>query len=128
VAEEPGGREIALLHRQFQTQHEALYAYTTAEAVECINLRLAALVPKPAVQLPEQPAGRAENARAEERRAYFPETGPVPMPVYQRDRLGSGAMLPGPAVVEDEWSTTLIYPGQRLQVDRWGTLIIEEIR
>ena len=123
---EPYDWDMAALHRGFQAKHEALYAYSTTEPVECMNLRLAALVPQPAVQLPELSAGTATAALVGERQAFFPETGLVSMPVYRRDWLGSGATLPGPAVVEDEWSTTLIYPEQRLHVDRWGTLRIED--
>jgi N-methylhydantoinase A len=118
--------DIAALHRAFQAQHEALYAYATAEPVECINLRLAALVPQRAVQLPALPVGTAQTALVEERQAFFLETGVVTIPVYRRDRLGCGAVLQGPAVIEDEWSTTVVYPAQRLQVERWGTLILED--
>jgi N-methylhydantoinase A len=123
----PHDWDMVALHQAFQAQHEALYAYHTAEPVECINLRLAALVPQHAVQLPTLPVGTAAVALVGERQAFFPETGAVSMPVYQRHQLGSGAEFQGPAVVEDEWSTTLVYPGQQLHVDRWGTLCIEDI-
>ena len=123
----PHDWDMAALHQAFQAQHEALYAYCTAEPVECINLRLAALVPQHAVQLPALSASTAAVALVGERQAFFPETGVVSMPVYQRHQLGSGAQLQGPAVVEDEWSTTLVYPGQQLHVDRWGTLCIEDL-
>jgi N-methylhydantoinase A len=123
----PHDWDMVALHQAFQAQHEALYAYHTAEPVECINLRLAALVPQHAVQLPTLPVGTAAVALVGERQAFFPETGAVSMPVYQRHQLGSGAEFQGPAVVEDEWSTTLVYPGQQLHVDRWGTLCLEDI-
>jgi N-methylhydantoinase A len=123
---EPEAWDIAVLHHGFQAQHEALYAYSTTEAVECMNLRLAVLVPQRAVQLPTTPVETAAAALVGERQAYFPTTGPVTMPVYQRDRLGSTVVVPGPAVIEDEWSTTLVYPDQRLHVDRCGALIIED--
>ncbi len=119
--------DIDALHQGFQTQHEALYAYITEEAVVCMNLRLAALVPQRAMRLPEPAVGTAEDALVGERQAFFPETGSVTMLVYRRDRIGRLAVVPGPALIEDEWSTTLVYPAQRLQVERWGTLIIEEI-
>lgn len=122
----PQDWDIAALYQGFQAQHGALYAYATAEPVECMNLRLAALVPQRRVSLPELSTGDAPAALVGERPAYFPETGVVTMAVYARERLGSTAALQGPAVVEDEWSTTLVYPEQRLHVDRWGTLIIEE--
>ncbi|RMF89825.1 MAG: hydantoinase/oxoprolinase family protein [Nitrospinota bacterium] len=127
VEGEPEEWAMPKLYQAFQSLHEAMYAYHTAEPVECINLRVAALVPHHDLHLPSLPAGRAEEARVGERKAFFPETGMVRIPVYQRERLGSGAVMEGPAVIEDEWSTTLLYPAQRLQVDRWGALIMERI-
>lgn len=116
---------ITALQDGFQAQHEALYAYRTSEPVECMNLRLAALVPQRTVLLPEQPTGTLDAALVGRRQAFFPETGPALVPVYQRDRLGRDSVLHGPAIIEDEWSTTLLYPAQRAQVERWGTLHIE---
>ena len=121
---EPRDWQVATLQQGFHAQHEALYAYTTTEPVECMNLRLAVLVPQRSVQLPERPPGEVQAALVGERPAYFPEVGLVTMPVYAREQLGSTAVVLGPAVVEDEWSTTLVYPEQRLHVDRWGTLRI----
>jgi N-methylhydantoinase A len=114
------------LHRDYQRRHEAMYAYATAEPVECINLRLVAQVPRQDFRLPPRATKGLEDARVEERKAFFPETGQVSMPVYLRERLGSGVGLRGPAIVEDEWSTTLVYPGQHLLVDQSGALIIED--
>jgi N-methylhydantoinase A len=126
LPEAPHDWNIAALQQEFHLQHEALYAYRTAEPGECMNVRLAVLVPQRQVQLPEVLAGTAAATVAGERQAFFPETGTVAMPVYQRQQLGRGASIHGPAVVEDEWSTTLLYPGQRLRVERWGTLLIED--
>ena len=126
LARDPQHCNVDDLHRLYQHQHEALYAYITAEPVECINLRLVAQIPRQNFRLPTHATGGLQDARVAERNAFFPETGQVSMPVYQRERLGSGVVLPGPAIVEDEWSTTLVYPGQRLQADQRGALVIEE--
>ena len=114
------------LHCHYQRQHEALYAYVTAEPVECINLRLIAQIPRQNFCLPARCDGRLQNARVAERNAFFPETGQVSLPVYQREGLASGVGFRGPAIVEDEWSTSLVYPGQHLQVDQSGALIIKD--
>jgi N-methylhydantoinase A len=124
--ETPLNWNIADLGSQFNARHEALYAYCTNEEIECINLRLTALVSQRAVQLNEPSAGTAKDSLAGKRPAFFPESGSVNLPIYMRDQLNYAAVLQGPAVIEDEWSTTLVYPGQKLRVDHWGTLIIEE--
>jgi N-methylhydantoinase A len=114
------------LHRDYQRRHKSLYAYITAEPVECINLRLVAQVPRQDFRLPNHPSGGLQDARVAERNAFFPETGKVSLPVFRRELLGRGVGLQGPAIVEDEWSTTLVYPGQHLQVDQRGALVIED--
>jgi N-methylhydantoinase A/oxoprolinase/acetone carboxylase beta subunit len=46
-------------------------------------------------------------------------------PVYDRDRLGAGARLNGPAVVEEFGSTTVVPPTWSLSVDERGNLRLE---
>jgi N-methylhydantoinase A len=89
-------------------------------------LRLIAQIPRQNFRLPARCDGRLQDARVAQRNAFFPESGQVSMPVYQREGLAGGVGLQGPAIVEDEWSTTLVYPGQHLQVDQSGALIIED--
>ena len=38
-------------------------------------------------------------------------------PVYDRRRLGAGASLAGPAIIEERESTAVIGPGGRVRVD-----------
>ena len=57
--------------------------------------------------------------------AFFPEAGDVTLPSYDRNGLGGGETVEGPAVIEDEWSTIVVHPGQRATADHLGNLIIE---
>jgi N-methylhydantoinase A len=45
-------------------------------------------------------------------------------PVYSRARLGAGARVDGPAIIEEFGSTTVVFPGQNVEVDAHGVLII----
>jgi N-methylhydantoinase A len=45
-------------------------------------------------------------------------------PIHRRERLGAGAELVGPAIVEQLDTTTVIEPGDRARVDRLGNLEI----
>ena len=58
------------------------------------------------------------------RPVYFESTGWVETPVYEREAIGGGGRLAGPAVVEQYDSTTVVYPGWRASVDRFGNLIL----
>jgi N-methylhydantoinase A/oxoprolinase/acetone carboxylase beta subunit len=83
--------------------------------------------------LPLRGRGQGEGAQGEEaaasrlgsQRAYFPETGEVTMPRYDRTMLEAGAVVGGPAVIEDEWSTIVVYPGQRAAADAHGHLVLD---
>ena len=115
---------LLALRAAFERRHRQLYGYATGEQVECVNLRVTAwieddrkLAPAPAR------AGAATPAGAQ--RAFFPETGEVLMPRYDRGLLPAGVSVDGPALIEDEWSTTVVYPGQRAAADRLGNLVIE---
>ncbi|MBX6351677.1 MAG: hypothetical protein IRZ11_09260, partial [Clostridia bacterium] len=66
----------------------------------------------------------AAAARKGDRPAYFPETGFVPTPVYDRYRLAAGDRIPGPLIVEEREATTVVPPGWSLMVDGWRNLVI----
>ena len=55
----------------------------------------------------------------------FDDLGRYETRIYERSRLGAGARLEGPAVVEEAAASTVVLPGQDLHVDTFGNLIIE---
>jgi len=127
VPAEPGedGRAI---RRRFDEIHRRLYEYATAEPVEGVNLRVAALVPTPTGEVVAEDAviGPArESGSGGTRRAHYYGRGWIPTPVYPRGDLPPGREIDGPAIVEDRWSTIVVYPGQRCRRDAQGHLWIE---
>ncbi len=119
--EEAGAAELRLA---FERRHRQLYGYATGESVECVNLRATARVE--GEWIPAAASG-ASGAVAPDgwHRAFFPDTGGLTIPRYDRGALPIGRTVPGPAVIEDEWSTTVVYPGQRCAADRLGNLLID---
>jgi N-methylhydantoinase A len=111
------------LEERFHAAHEQRYGYRMEdEPVELVNLRLIATVPVEKPELDEPPAeGEAESGR---RQANFDgewrET-----PVFDRERMGEGSGVAGPAIVEFKESTCVVRPGWRGVVDGVGTLILE---
>jgi N-methylhydantoinase A len=66
-----------------------------------------------------------ETALQGRRPVYFAETGGfVDCPIYMRNKLGSDAILDGPAIVVEMDSTTVLHPGSRMKVDQYGNLLI----
>ena len=126
VAYEEG--DVAVLRLAFERRHRQLYGYATGESVECVNLRLMARIESDAALAPVAAVSGAAAAPLASPRAFFPETGEVSMPRYDRGALAVGQAAAGPAVIEDEWSTTVVYPGQRCVADSLGNLVIETSR
>jgi len=70
-------------------------------------------------------AGDADAARKGERPAFFPSVGGfVTTPVYDRYRLGSGARMAGPAIIEERESTAIVGPGGLVRVDDRFNIVV----
>jgi N-methylhydantoinase A len=114
----------------FHTEHRRAFGHSTpGEPTEIVNLRVTALglITKPALREiePDRP-DLAATAVQECRQVYFAETGGfVECPIVVRYKLGAGAVVDGPAIVEEMDSTTVLHPGYRATVDRYGNLLIE---
>ena len=114
--------EMDNLETLFHQAHEKRYGYRSADPVEIVTLRVAAIgkVEKPA--LPEwKPDGGLEAALREKRPVFF--SGKTPeVPVYLRDKLPRAARIAGPAIVEEMGAVTVVPPGWLLEVGRLGEL------
>ena len=116
--------DLGELAERFHATHERRYGYRMEEdTVELVNLRLTATVPveKPELREPE-PEGDVETGRREAN--FDGEWREVP--VLERDRMGAGSEVEGPAVVEFAESTCVVRPGWRGAVDEVGNLILEK--
>ena len=112
------------LEDRFHAAHERRYGYRMEdEAVELVNLRLISTLPveKPGLDEPE-PEG---DAAAGEREANFDGEW-LTVPVLDRERMGEGSQVEGPAVVEFRESTCVVRPGWSGRVDGVGTLVLEK--
>jgi N-methylhydantoinase A len=68
--------------------------------------------------------GSLHAARVEERAVLF-DAMPTATAVYARDRLPSGVVLEGPALIEEAGTTTVVPHGFRASVDIHANLILE---
>jgi N-methylhydantoinase A len=126
----PGGNlgeaERAEIERRFHDLHEQLYTFRQSSPVEFVNFRLTGLGVVPKAELRPIPAdGDVERAVKGTRDVDFDELGRHESLIYERERLGAGAELDGPAVIEEPAASTVVFPGQRLHVDQLGHMIIE---
>jgi N-methylhydantoinase A len=111
------------LEDRFHTAHEQRYGYRMDdEKVELVNLRLISTVPveKPELREPHP----EDDAQAGERDVNFDGEWKE-VEVLDRERMGEGSEVAGPAIVEFKESTCVIRPGWRGAVDGVGTLVLE---
>ena len=111
------------LESRFHAAHEQRYGYRMEEeAVELVNLRLIATVPVEKPELHEsEPEGEAASGS---RKANFDGRW-MEVAVLDREKMGEGSEVEGPAIVEFKESTCVVRPGWSGTIDGVGTLVLE---
>ena len=120
--------DLGRLMERFHRRHKEFYGYDMrAQPAEIVNVRLVVTAERrtPAGDSAAVRRGKVPDALLEKRKVWFAETGFVTTPVYDRDRLPSGAVLKGPAIIEQMDTTTVVPPRSTLTVDRLGYLHIK---
>jgi N-methylhydantoinase A len=114
------------IRKAFDELYEHRYAHhSPEEPVEIINVRLAAIGKKPAINFPKVPKN-AKAVPSRKRKVYFADTGGlVDTPVYQRAELGAGAKFTGPAIIQEHGTATVMFAGDECTVADTGELIIK---
>lgn len=121
------GRQLEEIKERFHEAHEHAYSFHLKEnEIEMVNLHLVGLgkVQKPVLSRIE-PHRESNSAPKEVRSVYFREGGWLAVPVFDRESLGAGFTVAGPAIVEEPNTSTLVIGGQQLRIDPYGNLIIE---
>ncbi|HYE94423.1 MAG TPA: hydantoinase/oxoprolinase family protein, partial [Terriglobales bacterium] len=114
---------------RFHARHRQLYTYALTDApVEIVTLRVAATGRVRRFTIPTLGRRQPPKGRPPRRRVFFAGAGWRDCPCVDRETLGAGAVVAGPAVVEQLDSTTVIPPGQRATVDRVGNLVVRAAR
>jgi N-methylhydantoinase A len=112
---------------RFHDRHERRYGHASPdEPVELVTIRLRSrgVVDPPALSMSGDEGVDAEATPRTTRPATFGgETGETP--IYDRETLGPGAELDGPAVIEGVESTAVVPPGADTHVDDLGNVVIE---
>src|SRR5258708_2532144 len=118
-------RDRQKIRAAFDALYEHRYSHHSPdEAVEMVNIRLAAIGKRAKLKFPKLAAGAA--AKPKRRDVYLGDPNkPVPCPIYQRPDLCAGARIAGPALIEEHGTTTALFKGDTCRVARSGELIID---
>jgi N-methylhydantoinase A len=130
LGEGDGDFDAAAVLKDFHKEHNRLFGYALEEEktpVELINIRLRAIggTGRPDFLREETVAGDPSSAIKSKRRAFVPETGKFEeVPVYDALRLGSGAFVAGPALMEQPNTTIFVSGGFDAVVDSMGSYVV----
>ena len=109
------------LRAAFADRHAQTFGHADPDHdTEIVNIRLVSLglVDKPSLSFQQAATG---DPIVERRQVWF-DQGWVDCPIYDRSRLGPGATLAGPAIIEEAGGTSVVPPGWSVTVHESGAL------
>jgi len=109
------GRAIEIVTARVRAWGDA----SEAAAADGWTADVAGAAPAPAAEAEAAPVLRRESV-------WFPEMGRVSAPVYERDALGAGAQLEGPALILEATGSVVLDPGFRARVGVDGILFLSD--
>jgi N-methylhydantoinase A len=121
---------LAAARSRFDDRHAQIHGHAASDRpVEVVSYRVRVRVAVPkyvprAEPLPSEPIP-ATAAIKGQRRLHFGAATARDATIYERDRLGIGSSLDGPAVIEQFDATTVVPPGWSARVDTLRNLILE---
>jgi N-methylhydantoinase A len=114
------------LRATFEEAHRRRYGFDLDAPIEVATLRVVGHGVSRELALSEIAHGdgsAVEDAVDRHVDVHF-EGEVVSTPVYERDRLSPGHVIPGPAIIEQEDSTAVIDPGYAGTVDEFANIVI----
>lgn len=120
---------LAMLTDEFDRQHEQLFTFAHGKDHEIVMIRAIVKAKstlsadlKEVSEAPTDPKG----AVIHETKFYYEQQWHDAQ-IYDREKLGAGTVVAGPAIVSEMDSTTLILPGHAATVDKVGNLLINPV-
>tara|TARA_B100001059_G_scaffold235096_1_gene279655 strand:- start:31 stop:2091 length:2061 start_codon:yes stop_codon:yes gene_type:complete len=116
---------LQVLTTEFDRQHEQLFTFAHGKDHEIVMLRAVVKAKNEGmadIQMAEDGASIAD-AVIQETKFYF-EGEWYDATIFDRNKIGVGTEIPGPAIVQEMDSTTVILPKHEAKVDSVGNLLI----
>jgi len=114
------------LRRRFAESHRRLFGHGEQQApMELVTVRVRSIAKVARPAFPSVKQGAAPSPVATRNTMFVSTDEPRPTPVYDRDSLPSGLVIPGPAIVEEWTTTTLVPPGWAAEIDSIGNLVMK---
>jgi N-methylhydantoinase A len=92
--------------------------------VQGVTYRVELVVGSDKLEYAQAPAAPAPQPTGTLELRYLADE-PLRADIFEREALGVGATIRGPAVIREALSTTVVMPGQVAEVGRLGEIVIE---
>ena len=116
---------VAVATNQFDAQHDQLFSFKLNDGHEILMIR--AVVKAQATDVAARAIGSAdaslEDCIIQESKFYYDGDWHEAQ-LYDRAKLHTGIVIPGPSIVMEMDSTTVILPEHEATVDKVGNLLI----
>ena len=113
---------------EFHELHDQIYRFKRPEQVaEIVSVRLDMIGTREPIHF-ESHAFEDEDATHAlrgVRRVHFESTGFVDAQVYEGDKIRSGNLITGPAIIEEPNTSIVVYPNQEAMLDQFLTYVIQ---
>jgi N-methylhydantoinase A len=120
--------DIDAFVEDFHRTHQELFAVADpASSIEVVGWHAQVSCRLREGGLPRLAAPAQEFVTESPRRAYFPEIGPVDVPVVRFETMADGRRLQGPAIVESRFTTVVLDPEASCERRPSGSLVINPI-
>ncbi len=120
---------MPLLRKAFEAAHQQMYGYIAPEEpMQIVTFRLEATGLVRPVEMHAHPKAvtALDKAVLTKRDVWLAETKKfTACPVYDRDKLGPGHKIAGPAIIEQMDATTVVLPDQMATIDAYLNIIVE---
>ena len=116
---------VAVATDQFDAEHDQLFSFKLDDGHEILMIR--AVVKAKPTDMASAEVGSAgaklEDCIVHQSKFHY-EGNWYDAPLYDRNKLAPGIIVPGPSIVMEMDSTTVILPGHAAKVDKVGNLLI----
>jgi N-methylhydantoinase A len=109
----------------FREVHERNYGFNIDSLIEIVNIRAIAVGSVRKIELPkfDLDGTDSSHARIEQHKIHY-QGRFRPAPIYGRDQLRPGNVVPGPAIITQTDTTTVILPDHYGEVDPYLNILI----
>jgi N-methylhydantoinase A len=128
--EDFSGGGLEKLGAAFDAEHERAFTFKLDADRELVTLRATTLGKASAIEVSELPVRKAGSSLSDaviRSHKLWADGVEHDATIYDRGKLLSGDVIPGPAIVAEMDATTVVLPQHAATVDRFGNLLIRPV-